>query len=215
MYVQCKSRNDDRQERFSRFEFSSAIPYIYGMSGHSHWAGIKHKKGIADQKRGKIFSKLLIAITVAAKGEPNPDFNPRLRDAVLKAKENSVPADNINRAIKRASESAEALDELMMEAYGPGGTAILIEAATDNRNRTVAEVKQILGELDGKWAEPGSVRWAFEALPAAQGGWQAKFPQSVSLEDTQKLQTLIKALEEHDDVQHVYTNVSSASNSLN
>ena len=199
-----------------------------GMSGHSHWAGIKRKKGATDEKRGRVFSKLLIAISVAAKGEPNPDFNPRLRDAILKAKENSVPAENIERAVKRASESAEALEELVMEAYGPGGVAILIEAATDSRNRTVAEVKKILSDNEGKWAEPGSVLWTFELsadrreLDAGQRGnpstslgasadspekWRAKFPQEISADEKTKLNALVEALEEHDDVQNVYTNV--------
>lgn len=183
------------------------------MSGHSHWAGIKHKKGIADQKRGQLFSKLLNAISIAAKSEPNPDFNPHLRTAVQKAKESSVPAENIERAIKRASESGKNLEELTFEAYGPGGTAILIEAVSDNKNRTVAEIKKILNELGGKWAESGSVRWAFH-LNTDQHGldtdlhrtWVAKFPQKVSGEDNDKLKTLVETLESHDDVQRVYTN---------
>src|SRR5271155_4561781 len=98
------------------------------MAGHSHWSGIKHKKEITDQKRGKVFSKLLALISAAARSEPNPDFNPRLRTAVAKAREASVPAENIDRAIKRASEASEGFDELIFEAYGPGGVAILIEA---------------------------------------------------------------------------------------
>src|SRR3989344_1759085 len=122
------------------------------MSGHSHWAGIKHKKGIADQKRGQLFSKLVSAITAAARGEPNPEFNPRLRTAIEKAREHNVPAENIERAVKRASEAGSAIEDLVMEAYGPGGAAIIIEATTDNRNRTVAEVKKILSDGGGKWA---------------------------------------------------------------
>src|SRR5579864_153859 len=111
------------------------------MSGHSHWAGIKHKKEITDQKRGKVFSKLLAAISAAAKPEPNPEFNPRLRTAILKAKEASVPQENIEHAIKRAAEAGAALEELTFEAYGPGGVAIIIHAISDNRNRTVQEIK--------------------------------------------------------------------------
>lgn len=183
------------------------------MSGHSHWAGIKHKKEITDQKRGKVFSRLLSAISIAAKTEPNPDFNPRLRTAIEKAKEASVPADNIERAIERASETGQNLEELTFEAYGPGGVAILIEATSDNRNRTVAEIKKILNECGGKWAEAGSVRWAFELnadsrrLDADQRGrWIAKFPQELSDGDKTKLEELTGALEEHDDVQRVYTN---------
>src|SRR5271168_222848 len=98
------------------------------MSGHSHWAGIKHKKEATDQKRGKVFSKLLAAISAAGKTEPNPDFNPRLRTAVLKAREASVPQENIERAIKRASDKDVELEELVFEAYGPGGIAIMMEA---------------------------------------------------------------------------------------
>ena len=185
------------------------------MSGHSHWAGIKHKKEITDQKRGKVFSKLLAAISVAAKTEPNPDFNPRLRTAVLKAKEMSVPQDNIDRAIKKASESGANLEELLFEAYGPGSTAILIEAVSDNRNRTVQEIKTILRDYGGKWAENGSVQWAFERAagnqqPAIgdQEGWVAKFPQEISGEDGEKLAKLIDALEENEGVQNVYTNAA-------
>lgn len=176
------------------------------MSGHSHWAGIKHKKEATDQKRGKVFSKLLAAVSAAAKSEPNPDFNPRLRTAVLKAKEASVPQENIERAIKRAAEAGDALEELVFEAYGPGGIAIMIEAVSDSRNRTVQEVKMILKEHGGKWAESGSVRWAFE--PAAEGGWKAKFPQAIGDEDKGKLAALVEALDDNDDIQKVFTNAA-------
>lgn len=173
------------------------------MSGHSKWHQIRQKKGIADQKRGALFSKLLAAITVAAKTEPNPDFNPRLRAAIQKAKKENVPAENIERAIKRASEAGQNLEELIMEAYGPGGAAILIEAATDNKNRTVPEIKKILNENGGKWAEPKSVAWAFQK---SADGWEAKFPQTISAEDKEKLIALISVIQEHNDVQKVYTN---------
>lgn len=178
------------------------------MSGHSHWAGIKHKKEITDKKRGKIFSKLLAAISAAAKSEPNPDFNPRLRTAVSKAKEAAVPQDNIERAIKRASEAGANLEELVFEAYGPGGTAMIIEAIADNKNRAVQEIKTILKENGGKWAETGSVRWAFEAPAGAEREWKAKFPQEIQEEDAKKLFTLVEALEDNDDVQNVFTNAA-------
>ena len=178
------------------------------MSGHSHWAGIKHKKEITDKKRAKIFSKLLALISAAAKTETNPDFNPRLRTAVAKAREASVPQENIERAIKKAA-SAEALEELVFEAYGPGGTAVLIEAISDNRNRTVQEIKLILKEHEGKWAEAGSVRWAFEpASGDGEGGWRAKFPQDISEEDKPKLISLLEALDENDSVQDVYSSAN-------
>jgi len=175
------------------------------MSGHSHWAGIKHKKEATDQKRGKVFSKLLKAISAAVKTEPNPDFNPRLRTAIMKAREASVPQENIDRAVKRAAEAEGALEELVFEAYGPGGAAIIADAISDNRNRTVQEIKMILKESGGKWAESGSVRWAFE-LVASAGGWKARFPQAIPQEDKKKLEALVAALEENDDVQDVFTN---------
>ncbi|MEK7077138.1 MAG: YebC/PmpR family DNA-binding transcriptional regulator, partial [Patescibacteria group bacterium] len=104
------------------------------MAGHSHWKQIKVQKGAADQKRGRVFSKLLAAVSIAAKSEANPQFNPRLRAAVAKAKENQVPQENIDRAIKKASEKNENLEEIRMECYGPGGAAIIAEAITDNSN---------------------------------------------------------------------------------
>ncbi len=174
------------------------------MSGHSHWAGIKHKKEITDQKRAKVFSKLLKAISAAAKTEPNPDFNPRLRTAIATARAASVPADNIERAVKKAAETGN-LDELLFEAYGPGGSAIIVEALSDSRNRTVQEIKTILKEHNGKWAESGSVQWAFEKT---HDGWNAKFPQDVADGDKGQVIKLLESLEENDDVQNVYTNAN-------
>lgn len=173
------------------------------MSGHNRWKQIQHKKGAADQKRGQLFGKLLNAITAAAKQGPSPEFNPRLRTAVEKAKQNNVPQDNIARAIKRASEKSGELEELILEAYGPGGVAILMEAITDSRNRAIAEIKQILNENNGKWAESGSVQWAFEI----KGGMRIpRFKQELNQEDKTKLENLVKILEKHDDVQKVYIN---------
>jgi len=174
------------------------------MSGHSHWAGIKHKKEITDKKRGKIFSKSLKLISAAAATEPNPDFNPRLRTAIAKAREAGVPADTIDRAVKRASDPSTKLDELLFEAYGPGGAAIIIESLSDNRNRAVQEIKTILRDNDGKWAETGSVQWAFEKT---DGIWEAKFPQEASGDDRNKLAQLLEALEDNDDVQEVACNI--------
>lgn len=175
------------------------------MSGHSHWAGIKHKKEITDQKRGKAFSKLLAFVSAAAKDEPNPDFNPRLRTAITKAKDAGVPSDTIARAVKRASEVAEGLEELTFEAYGPGAAAILIEVISNNRNRAVQEVKTILRDRNGKWAETGSVQWAFEKK---DGEWVAKFPQALAdYGERAKLIALLESLEDNDDVQNVHTNI--------
>lgn len=177
------------------------------MSGHSKWKTIKHKKESADQKRGQIFSKLINTISIAARTESNPQFNARLRAAMEKAKENKVPQENIERAIKRASEDKN-LEELTIEAYGPEGVAILIEAITDNKNRTISEIKKILSDNGAKFAETGSVRWAFD--PSAGGGgedgWQAKFKQEISTNAKGKLISLISELENRDDVQKVYTN---------
>lgn len=183
------------------------------MSGHSKWAQIKHQKGVADEKRGRLFSKLLNAISAAAKLEPNPNFNPRLRAAIEKAKENNVPKENIERAIKKASEPGQKIEKLIFEAYGPGGTAILIEAISDNKNRSIAEIKKVLTDHEAKWAEEGSVRWAFEQIADqhglgadSQGNWKAKFQQEISESDKRKLKNLVEALENREDVQMVYTN---------
>ena len=188
------------------------------MSGHSHWAGIKHKKEITDKKRAKIFSKSLKLISAAARTEPNPDFNPRLRTAVAKAREAGVPADTIERAIKRAADPAEKMEELLYEAYGPGAAAILIEAISDNRNRTAQEIKTVLRDHNGKWAESGSVQWAFEHVVgtsnanasenAGENEWTAKFPQDIPDDEKERLVALLEALEENDDVQNVYTNIN-------
>ena len=180
------------------------------MSGHSHWAGIKHKKEITDHKRGKVFSKLVALISAAAKTEPNPDFNPRLRTAVATAHAAGVPQENIERAIKRASEAAEGLEELTFEAYGPAGAAIIIESISNNHNRAVQEVKTILRDYHGKWAESGSVLWAFAKRPQNNdnGGWDAKFPQEIADDaERAKLVELLEALEDNDDVQNVFTNI--------
>jgi YebC/PmpR family DNA-binding regulatory protein len=175
------------------------------MAGHSHWAGIKHKKEAEDKKRSKIFSKMLAAITAAAKSDPNPEFNPRLRSLIEKAKDAKVPQENIEKAIKRAKESGNAYEELILEAYGPGSAAILMEAATDNKNRTISEIKSILNELGAKWAESGSVRWAFEEK---DNKWEAKFKIDLSEEDKNKLEKLLSELKEQDDILEIYTNAN-------
>jgi len=135
------------------------------MSGHSKWATIKRKKGAADAKRGKIFTKLIKEITISARqGGGDPNGNPRLRLAIDNAKAANMPADNIERAIKKATGELEGVSftELMYEGYGPGGIAILVEVATDNKNRTVAEVRHIFSKIGGSMGESGSVAWMFE-----------------------------------------------------
>jgi len=135
------------------------------MAGHSHWAGIKHKKALVDAKRGKLWSKLAKAIIVAAKiGGPDPENNIRLRAAIDEAKAVSLPKENIQRAIKRGSGDGdtEQLDELVYEGYGPSGVAVLAEAVTDNRNRTAPEIKKIFEVCGGKLGTTGCVAWNFE-----------------------------------------------------
>ncbi|HEX2096730.1 MAG TPA: YebC/PmpR family DNA-binding transcriptional regulator [Solirubrobacterales bacterium] len=136
------------------------------MSGHSKWSSIKHKKGAADAKRGKLFTKLARAIAVAARdGGGDPDGNPTLATAIQKAKDASMPKDNIQRAIDRgtgAGADAAAIEKVVFEGYGPGGAAVLVEALTDNRNRTSAEVRHAFSKHNGSLGEPGSVAWIFE-----------------------------------------------------
>jgi YebC/PmpR family DNA-binding regulatory protein len=136
------------------------------VSGHSKWSSIKHRKGAADAKRGKLFTKLARAITVAAReGGGEPDNNPALAAAVQKARDQSMPKDNIQRAIDRgtgAGGDAAAIERVVLEGYGPGGAAILVEALTDNRNRTSAEVRHAFTKHGGSLGEPGSVAWIFE-----------------------------------------------------
>ncbi|HSS05466.1 MAG TPA: YebC/PmpR family DNA-binding transcriptional regulator [Solirubrobacterales bacterium] len=136
------------------------------MSGHSKWASIKHKKGAVDAKRGKLFTKLARAITVAARdGGGDPDGNPPLATAIQKARDASMPKDNIQRAIDRGSgvgADAAAIERIVFEGYGPGGAAVLVEALTDNRNRTSADVRHAFSKHNGSLGEPGSVAWIFE-----------------------------------------------------
>ncbi len=134
------------------------------MSGHSKWATTKHKKAAADAKRGKIFTKITKEITVAARlGGGDPDGNPRLRTAVAKAKAVSMPADNIKRAIQKGTGELPgvAYEEITFEGYGPGGVALMIEVLTDNRNRTVSDIRHILAKLGGNLGESGCVSWMF------------------------------------------------------
>src|SRR6187401_1451797 len=135
------------------------------MSGHSKWHTIKHKKGAADAKRGKIFTRIIKELTVAARnGGGDPDMNPRLRTIIADAKQVNMPADNIKRAIRRGTGEEEGVtyDEITYEGYGPGGAAVIIEALTDNRNRTVGELRHMLSKYGGNLGEANSVAWMFE-----------------------------------------------------
>lgn len=238
------------------------------MSGHSHWAGIKHKKTLNDQKRAKEFTKVARLITVAARdGGKDPATNHALRAAVEKARIINMPNDNIERAIKRGAGDAEGtqFEESIMEAYGPGGAAILIKIITDNKNRTLGEIRNALARHHGKLVEGGSVQWLFEPAVifsfsttasrtkdelelaiidagAKETDWQdnyvllaycapsaaesfrktlekfsivpngveyamkAKTDIAISPQDQQTLRILLEDLDEHDDVQMVYTN---------
>jgi YebC/PmpR family DNA-binding regulatory protein len=135
------------------------------MSGHSKWASIKHKKTAEDSRRGKVFTKLIKEITVAARmGGGDPSANPRLRGAVLAAKAENMPKDNIERAIKKGTGELEGVhyEESVYEGYGPGGAAVLIESLTDNKNRAVAEIRRIFNKSGGSLGENGCVAWIFE-----------------------------------------------------
>lgn len=135
------------------------------MSGHSKWSTIKHKKGATDAKRGRIFTRLIKEITVAARmGGGDPDGNPRLRSAIASAKTENMPKDNIVRAIKKGTGELEGAiyDEILYEGYGPGGVAVLVECMTDNRNRTVADVRHYFAKSNGNLGESGCVGWMFD-----------------------------------------------------
>jgi YebC/PmpR family DNA-binding regulatory protein len=235
------------------------------MSGHSKWATIKHKKGALDAKRGKIFTRLIREIAMAAKSGGDPDKNPRLRKAILDAKAENMPADNIKRAIQRGTGElpGATYEEFNLEGYGPGGVAVLVDLSTDNRNRTVSEIRHAFSKHGGNLGEAGSVAWMFHKKgdivvpkPAAKeddlmnivleaGGedlkddgetWEiitdphafeavltavkkanitptaseiAMIPQNyIKLEGSQatSMIRLVEALEELDDVQHVWSN---------
>jgi YebC/PmpR family DNA-binding regulatory protein len=238
------------------------------MSGHSHWATIKHKKGALDAKRGKLWSKLSRAIIVAAKhGGGDPNMNLKLRYAIDKAREVSMPKDNIERAIKRGTGETEGVqfEEISYEGYGPGGIAIMVDVLTDNRNRTNGEVRKIFERGGGNMGGPGCVGYLFErkgvvlvdqtttdedtlmtqALEAGADDIKADGPnfqitcdaagfasvkenlekqgikfvdatitklpkalQDVDTEAGQKAMRLLEALDDHDDVQNVYTNLN-------
>jgi YebC/PmpR family DNA-binding regulatory protein len=239
------------------------------MSGHSKWHSIKHKKGAADAKRGKIFTRLIKELTIAARaGGGDPDMNPRLRTIIAEAKQNNMPADNIKRAIRRGTgeEPGVSYEEAQYEGYGPGGAALIIDVLTDNKNRTVGELRHLLEKHAGNLAAANAVAWMFakkgyividkskapvidedklmatvldagaDDLQDDDGNWEvfstpdvfpavneavkqlgiepataqvSMIPQNyVKLEGkpAQQMVKLMEALEEHDDVQHVWSN---------
>jgi YebC/PmpR family DNA-binding regulatory protein len=181
------------------------------MSGHSHWAGIKHKKQLADLQKGKVFSKLAKEIEIAARQGGDPGMNPKLRLAIEKAKEAKMPSENIERAIKRGTGElkAEKLEEVLFEAYGPGGIAILIEGITENKNRTLAEIKQILNQNGGKLVGEGAIRWMFERKGCITVNLKSQNSKVKGKEDLEliAIESGAEDLYWHDDLLDVYTKI--------
>jgi len=177
------------------------------MSGHSHFSTIKHKKATTDAKRGKIFSKISRLISVAAKEKgSDPDSNPRLRTAIEKARQVNMPKDKIKYAIKRGTGQLAGviIEEVVYEAYGPAGIALIIEGITDNKNRISAEVKHILNKFGGKLAQAGSVKYMFDK----QGEeWTPKYPLEVDQKTKSQLEKIFEALDDNDDIQEIYSNL--------
>ena len=190
------------------------------MSGHSKWSSIKHKKAATDAKRGKMFTKLARAITVAARdGGGDPDGNPALATAIQKARDASMPKENIQRAIDRgtgAGADAAAIEHVVFEGYGPGGAAILVEALTDNRNRTSADVRFAFNKHNGSLGEPGSVAWIFEkrgviAIDGSRYGEDDLIPAiDAGAEDVRDEGDLLRVLSEPGDLATVRQALESA-----
>ena len=174
------------------------------MSGHNKWSKIKRQKEKTDGQKSKIFGKMVKVITAEAKKAHGVRTAPGLRSAIEKAKEFNVPNDNIERAIKKFSQGGVDMETITYEAYGPGGSAIIIEALTDNRNKASQEIKHILSKNGFALAVMGAVTWAFMHTP--NEGWIAQSTIPLSDEDSEKLSVLIDELEDNDEVQDVYTN---------
>jgi transcriptional/translational regulatory protein YebC/TACO1 len=177
------------------------------MSGHNKWSQIKHQKGAKDQKRAALFTKILGAIAIAAKTNPRPEDNPRLRTLVEKAREASVPNENIQRAINRAKEQKD-LKEFVFECVGPEGISILVEGITDNSNRSIQQLRTLAGDLGCKPADPGSLLWAFELVDELIDGvqtrhYRAKFPQPIPEDLKEQFADIVEKLDDYEDVQRV------------
>ena len=176
------------------------------MSGHNKWAQIKHKKAITDSKKSKIFSKLVRFIAVEAKLSGGKE-SPGLRAAIEKAKKVNMPSENIERAIKKASEPSSQMDAITYETYGPGGVGIIIETLTDSKNRTAQDIKHILSENNCALGGIGSASWAFTKEKSPEGMiWKPNMLVPLSDADVELLDKLVEDLENNDDVQDVYTN---------
>ncbi len=180
------------------------------MSGHSRWAGIKHKKMAQDAKRGKIFTKIIREITIAARqGGGNPENNPRLRKAIEMAKEFNMPQENIKKAIMRGTGEipGTVYEEVVYEGYGPGGVAVILEATTDNKNRTTAEIRKIFSQYNGTLGETGCVSWNFE-----QKGYITISKKDASEEELMNLALEYGAEDFRSDDDEVYEIITSPSN---
>ncbi|MCA9363632.1 YebC/PmpR family DNA-binding transcriptional regulator [Candidatus Kaiserbacteria bacterium] len=173
------------------------------MSGHNKWSKIKHKKAAGDAKKSKIFSKYARLITLEAK-KANGDKNaPGVLAVIERARKESMPNDNIDRAIQKAAGGgADSMEEVLYETFGPGGTALVITAVTDNSNRTTPEIRHILSKAGYQLGAAGSALWAFTKTT---DGYVPTAPLDLADEDGEKLATLVEALEEQDDVQDIYT----------
>jgi len=177
------------------------------MAGHNKWSKIKHKKAATDAAKSKVFSKMNRLITVEAKKAGGNMDSPGLKAAIEKAKKANMPNDNIERAIKKASSDTGAdMNPVTYEAYGPGGVGIIIEGLTDNNNRTAAEIRHILSKQGTELAAVGAASWAF--TKQSDGSWEPNNTIDLSDEDLEKLEKIVGALEDNEDVQDVYTNAS-------
>jgi YebC/PmpR family DNA-binding regulatory protein len=174
------------------------------MAGHSKWAKLKHTKGKTDAQKSALFSKLVRFISIEAKKAKGDRSAPGLRAAIEKARAENMPNENVDRAIERASATGD-LEPVVYEAYGPGGVALVIEGYTDNRNRTAQEVKHLLSQNGAQLANQGAASWAFNRV---DGKLEPVTTVEVSDEDGTKLAELVDALENHDDVNEVYTNAA-------
>lgn len=175
------------------------------MSGHSKWAQIKHQKGAADAKKSQLFGKLSRLISLAARKGGDPATNAALRDAVSKAKAANMPSDNISKAIKKGTgeEKGIVMEEVLYEVFGPGGCAILIEGITDNKNRTLGEIRHVLSKHELQLAGSGSCLWAFEKNSE---GWNPKNTLQISKEDQEKLKAIFEEIDALEDIQNITTN---------
>ncbi len=178
------------------------------MSGHNKWSKIKHKKAASDAQKSKIFGKLAKAIQVEARRAGGNVNDPGLRAVIEKARSVNMPSDNVDRAIKKASESADNLIAQLYEGYGPGGVGIIVTTLTDNTNRTSQEMRHIFSKNGGSLGTPGSVVWNFQKN-LESGEWEPQSTIAISDEVGEQLERILEILDENDDVQDVSTNAES------